>query len=143
MKIEDVIGGTSRLVVTVDPGDTIADAVDLLKEHLIGAVVVSVDNKSIVGIMSERDVVRHLAHEQEGTLRLSVADLMTHKVSTCVVDDDAEATMALMTAGRFRHMPIVDNDGELCGIVSLGDLVAARLRQLEKENTELLRDTAT
>jgi CBS domain-containing protein len=132
MLVSDVIGGTSRNVVTVQPGDTIADAVDLLKEFGIGAVVVSDNGKSVDGIMSERDVVRHLAAEQEGTLRLKVEDLMTAKVSTCQLGDQLETIMSRMTAGKFRHMPIVDDQGALIAIISLGDLVNARLRELEQ-----------
>ncbi len=137
MRVKDVPSSTSRTVVTIEPSETIADTVYLLKEHSIGAVVVSNDKKRILGIISERDVVRHLALEQEGTLRVKVEDLMTETVSTCQADDDVEATMLVMTNGRFRHMPIVDANDELCGIVSLGDLASARLQDLESENIEL------
>lgn len=129
--IRDVLGGDSRAVVTVQPGETIRDAVDLLNENRIGAVVVTVDDTRIVGILSERDVVRHLGREQEGTLRLRVEDLMTDDVEVCQLDDLIEPTMSKMIEGRFRHMPVVGEDGGLCGIVSLGDLVFARLRELE------------
>lgn len=137
MRVKDVPGSSGRTVVTVEPSETIADVVDLLKEHSIGAIVVSQDNKSILGIISERDVVRHLAREQEGTLRLKVEDLMTENVLTCHLDDDLEATMLVMTNGRFRHMPVVDSNNDLCSIISLGDLVGARLEALEAHNTEL------
>lgn len=137
MIVSDVIGGTSRNVVTIAPADTIADAVDLLKEYGIGAVVATSDGRTIEGIMSERDVVRHLANEQEGTLRLRVEDLMTGNVSTCRMSDQLESIMARMTAGKFRHMPIVDEAGELIGIVSLGDLVNARLRELEQLTAQI------
>ena len=139
MRVDDVIDESSQRVVTVRPDETIADAVDLLKEHSIGAVVVSEDGRGIDGIISERDVVRHLATEQEGTLRLRVEELMTSTVSTCSGGDDAHETMATMTAGHFRHMPVVDAGGHLCGIVSLGDLVQARLRELEDEAKNLRR----
>jgi CBS domain-containing protein len=142
MRVKDVFGSTARAVVTIEPSETIADVVDLLKEHSIGAIVVSLDNKSILGIISERDVVRHLAREQEGTLRVKVEDLMTEQVTTCQLDDDVEATMLVMTAGRFRHMPIVNSSNELCGLVSLGDLVKARLQALEAENIELREPNA-
>lgn len=129
--IRDVLGGPSRPVVTVGPDETIRDAVDLLNEHRIGAVVVTVDRSAIVGILSERDVVRHLGREQEGTLRLRVEDLMTQEVQTAGLNDLIEPAMAKMIDGRYRHMPIVSDDGRLCGIVSLGDLIFARLRELE------------
>jgi CBS domain-containing protein len=131
MLIEEVTGPTSTEVITCTPRDTIADVVDLLKEYSIGAVVVSTDGKAIAGIISERDVVRHLATEQEGTLRLRVEELMTENVLTCKVADDIETVMATMTGGHFRHMPVVDGAGSLVGIVSLGDLVDARLTELE------------
>ena len=137
MRIADVPGATTRSVVTIEPSDTIADAVYVLKEYSIGAVVVSGDDKKILGIISERDVVRHLALEQEGTLRVKVEDLMTENVKTCRLDDEVEAAMTVMADGHFRHMPIVTADDELCGIVSLGDLAGARLDHLEAE----LRDS--
>ena len=142
MRVQDVPGSTTRAVVTIEPSDTIADTVYLLKEHSIGAVVVSSDDKKILGISSERDVVRHLALEHEGTLRVKVEDLMTENVTTCQLDDDVEATMLVMTAGRFRHIPIVNSDNELCGIVSLGDLADARLKDLEAQNLELREPSA-
>lgn len=135
--IESVLGGSSKPVITVAPDETIADAVDLLNDNQIGAVVVTPDKARIVGILSERDVVRHLAREQEGTLRLRVEDLMTEDVMVCHLTDQIERTMATMISGRFRHMPVVDGHGALCGMVSLGDLVFARLNELEKQNLEL------
>ena len=142
MQVKDVAGSSGRTVVTVEPSETIADVVDLLNEHSIGAIVVSEDDKNILGIISERDVVRHISREQEGTLRLRVEDLMTENVMTCQLDDDLEATMRIMTNGRFRHMPVVDSNNELSSIVSLGDLVGARLEALEAQNTELQGRTA-
>lgn len=142
MRVKDVPSSTARAVVTVEPSETIADTVYLLKEHSIGAVVVSRDKKNILGIISERDVVRHLALEQEGTLRVKVEDLMTKHVLTCQLEDDLEATMLVMTNGHFRHMPIVNSSNELCGIVSLGDLASARLQDLEAQNIELREPTA-
>lgn len=142
IQIESVLGGSSKPVVTIDPGETIADAVDLLNDNKIGAVVVTANKTRIVGILSERDVVRHIAREQEGTLRLRVEDLMTEDVTVCQLTDQIEPTMAAMISGRFRHMPVVNADDELCGMVSLGDLVFARLNELEKQNLEL-RDQQT
>ncbi len=140
--ILDVLGGKSKAVITVAPDETIADAVDLLNDNKIGAVVVTPDKTNIVGILSERDVVRHLAREQEGTLRLRVEDLMTEDVRVCQLADQIESTMATMVAGRFRHMPVVDSEDALCGMVSLGDLVFARLSELERQNLELRQSGA-
>lgn len=142
MQVSDVVGDDIRTVVTADPSDTIGDTVDLLEEFSIGAVVVTDDGRTILGIISERDVVRHLVREQEGTLRLKVEDLMTSNVSTCRLADDVESAMATMTNGHFRHLPIVTDDDELCGIVSLGDLAQARLTDLESQNSKLRDATA-
>lgn len=133
MRVGDVPGVAGRAVVTVEPDDTIADVVFMLKEHAIGAVVVSGDGRKILGIISERDVVRHLVLEHEHTLRVKVEDLMTEDVSTCRLDDELDATVGVMTRGRFRHMPVVDDTGALVSIVSLGDLVDARMKNLEAE----------
>ena len=83
--------------------------------------------------LSERDIVRSLVREQEGTLRLRVEDLMTTGVATCQLDDTMESAMETMTSGHFRHLPVVTADGTLDGIVSLGDLVKLRLAELEEQ----------
>jgi len=126
MRISDAAGPFPTTVYTVKPGDTIADTVDLLAEYGIGAIVVTSDDTTVEGIISERDIVRFLAHEQEGTLRIPVEDLMTRKVITCSPGDDVDTIIKTMLDGRFRHMPVVD-DGGLCGLVSLGDLAGARI----------------
>lgn len=127
MMISEATDELPATVHTVKPGDTIADTVDLLAEYGIGAVVVTTDGSAVDGIISERDIVRFLAHEQEGTLRIKVEDLMTRTVITCAPTDDIDAVIAIMLNGRFRHMPVVDDTGKLCGLVSLGDLAGARL----------------
>ncbi len=127
MMIADAAGPFPRTVYTVKPGDTIADTVDLLAEHGIGAVVVTSDGTSVDGIISERDIVRFLAQEQEGTLRIKVEDLMTRKVVTCSPTDEIDTIIGQMLTGRFRHMPVVDDATGLCGLVSLGDLAGARI----------------
>lgn len=136
MDISDIVGDGTR-VITIQPRDTIADSVDLLNEFGIGAIVVSKDGSVINGIISERDIVRHLAREQEGTLRLKVEDLMTESVSTCQLTTSIDDVMSLMTEGRFRHAPIVDDAGALIGLISLGDMVKARLVELEERALEL------
>lgn len=113
----------------------------MLTEYDIGAVIVTIDGRTINGILSERDVVRSIAREHENTLRVFVEDLMTRCVATCRLEDDIDTVMATMIAGHFRHMPIIDEVNQLCGIVSLGDLAAARLRDLEAQN-RLLRELA-
>ena len=127
MMISDALGPNPRVVRTAEPGDTIGDVVDLLAEFGIGAVVVTGDGADIAGIISERDIVRHLAHEQEHMLRIKVEDLMTSNVITCAADDAVDDVARIMLNGRFRHMPVVDESGALVSMVSLGDLVEARL----------------
>lgn len=139
MLISEVVGPLQPVVRTVKPRDTIADTVDILSEYSIGAVVVTTDGRAINGIISERDVVRYLAHEQEGTLRVHVEDLMTRTVATCQLEDDVDVVLATMIDGHFRHMPIVDADNALYGIASLADLSTARVADLQSQN-RLLRE---
>jgi len=139
MLISDVIGPLPRPVRTVLPRDTIADTVDMLAEYDIGAVVVTTDGRTINGIISERDVVKHLARELEGSLRVHVEDLMTCTVQTCTMHDNVEVVMAAMVDGHFRHMPVLDEHNAIHAIVSLGDLAACRLSDLQSQN-RLLRE---
>lgn len=141
--ISDLLGAEPPTVRTVKPRDTIADTVDMLAEYGIGAVVVTTDGRVINGIISERDVVRNLSRELEGTLRIPVEDLMTRNVSTCRPTDEIDAVMATMIAGRFRHMPVIDEHNALFAIVSLGDLADARLGALANENQQLRQMSGT
>ncbi|MDH3756008.1 MAG: CBS domain-containing protein, partial [Acidimicrobiia bacterium] len=110
MRIENILAHKGRRLATIDPDDRVSDAIDLLADWGVGALVVSSDKEHIDGIISERDVVRSLARENEWTLRLRVADLMTAEVVTCTVDDTVDSLMALMTENRIRHVPVVDGD---------------------------------
>lgn len=139
VQISEVVGTSAQLVWTVAPRDRIADVVDVLAEYNIGAVVVTTDGRVINGIISERDVVRSIAREQEGTLRVPVEDLMTRNVTTCRLGDEVDEVMATMIRGHFRHMPILNDHNGLCGLVSLGDLVDAKLQELTTQN-KLLQD---
>jgi CBS domain-containing protein len=132
MRISELLDGKGQRVATVDPADRVSDAIALLAEWGIGALVASADGKTIAGIISERDIVRSLAEEHEWTLRLRVDDLMTKTVVTCAPTDTVDSLMSLMTANRIRHVPVVEH-GELTGIVSIGDVVNIRLQELEAE----------
>ena len=132
MRISELLDTKGQRVATVDPGDRVSDAIALLAEWGIGALVASADGKTIAGIISERDIVRSLAEEHEWTLRLRVDDLMTKSVVTCAPNDTVDSLMSLMTANRIRHVPVVEA-GELLGIVSIGDVVNIRLQELEAE----------
>jgi CBS domain-containing protein len=124
-------------VFTLGPTATVGEAVTALADHGIGALVVSGDGKKIAGIVSERDVVRALAEDREGLLSRPVSEIMSSEVSTCSPGDDTDMLMAAMTKGRFRHVPVVRN-GELAGLVSIGDIVKSRIGELEKDRKELV-----
>ncbi len=136
MHVESILKAKGTKVLTVSPHATIADAVELLSRHGIGAVVVSGDGASVVGILSERDVVRALAKGGTGVLEQKVASLMTVDVFTCDPDDTVGEIMSMMTTRRIRHLPVL-RDGKLSGIVSIGDAVKYRLEEIELEASSL------
>ncbi len=136
MRINEVLAGKpSRDVITITPQATVRELIGLLAEHNVGALVVSSDGSSIDGIVSERDVVRRL-HEDEKVLNLTVGTIMTSDVETCTGDQHVNELMQVMTARRFRHLPVVA-DGKLVGIVSIGDVVKHRMSELEFERDQL------
>ena len=124
-------------LVTVTPDSLVSDAVRLLAERRIGAVVVSADGTSPDGILSERDIVRELGRSGAEVLERTVGDVMTRNVSTCVCAEDALTVLQRMTDGRFRHLPVVDDHGKMLGVVSIGDAVSARLKELSAEKEAL------
>ena len=123
-------------VVTSPPSLLISEAAKILSEKRIGTLVISKDGKSPDGILSERDIVRELGTAGSGCLDLTVDKLMTTKLVTCSRDDRADAVLQKMTEGRFRHMPVLE-DGNLVGLISLGDVVKARLKELSMEKDAL------
>ena len=123
-------------IVTIGSAATVGDAAKLLAEKRIGALVVSDDGKKPVGILSERDIVRELGKQGPGILAAPISELMTRKVSTCVTGDDANTVLERMTAGRFRHMPVMEA-GQMVGLISIGDVVKARLDELAMEKDAL------
>lgn len=123
-------------VVTSAPSMLISDAARMLSEKRIGTLVISKDGKTPIGILSERDIVRELGRQGAGCLTMTVDKLMTTKLVTCSRDDRADAILQQMTHGRFRHMPVLD-DGVLVGLISLGDVVKARLSELSMEKDAL------
>ncbi|MEW9918592.1 CBS domain-containing protein [Marimonas sp. MJW-29] len=123
-------------VVTAAPGMLVSEAAKILADKRIGTLVISSDGKTALGILSERDIVRELGNQGGGILSLSVDKLMTSKLVTCTRNDRADEILQTMTDGRFRHMPVIE-DGELVGIVTLGDVVKARLTELAMEKNAL------
>jgi CBS domain-containing protein len=135
VRVRDIIGAKGNDVASVSPEDSIEDAVRLLSEWRVGALVVSSEEGSLDGVLSERDVVRHL-HGGADTLQRRVGELMTSEVVTCAPDDTIADLMELMTERRIRHLPVVEDEA-LIGIVSIGDVVKARLAELEDERKHL------
>jgi CBS domain-containing protein len=123
-------------VVTVPPTMTISEAARILSERGIGTVVVSKNGSSADGILSERDIVREIGARGAGCLTNTVDTLMTTKLVTCASNDQADEVLKKMTEGRFRHMPVVEN-GAMLGLISLGDVVKARLMELAMEKDAL------
>ncbi|EPX79132.1 CBS domain-containing protein [Litoreibacter arenae] len=123
-------------VVTIAPGAAVSDAAKILSDRKIGSVVVSSDNKTALGILSERDIVREIGQRGSVCLSETVESMMTSKLVTCVSSDRADNILATMTEGRFRHMPVVEN-GEMIGLITLGDVVKARLSELAMEKDAL------
>jgi CBS domain-containing protein len=137
MLIADVLRSKGHDVVKIRPADSVALAVGKLAEHRIGALVVENQWMKLVGIFSERDFVNAIAHHGAATLGLEVQQLMSSRVISCRSDDRIDAALAAMTLAKIRHLPVVD-DGQLRGIVSIGDLVKHRLDEKELEANVLL-----
>ncbi|HZG90408.1 MAG TPA: CBS domain-containing protein [Pseudonocardia sp.] len=135
MRIADVLRNKGNEVATVGPDATVAELVGVLDEHNVGALPVVEDGR-LIGIVSERDVVRRLHVEGPALLGCRVADIMSTSVTTCSPGDGVTDLARIMTTRRFRHMPVVADDA-LIGIVSIGDLVKARIDQLEAEREQL------
>ncbi len=123
-------------VLTIKSGDTISAAAAILSEKRIGALVVSDNGKSVDGILSERDIVREIGKNGVGCMSNCVRELMTSSVIACAPGDSVISLMGKMTDGHFRHMPVME-DGALIGVVSIGDVVKARIDAMEAENAAL------
>jgi CBS domain-containing protein len=137
MKVTEILHGKGTDVVTIWPGASLLSAVDRMAKRNVGALVVVDDNK-VVGVLAERDVVHALAASPAGALSVVVADVMSHRLITCRPDDRLADLMSVMTEHRVRHLPVIEK-GRLVGVVSIGDLVKARLAELEFESN-VLRD---
>lgn len=137
MRIHEVMGAkvAHHEVVSISPDASVADLIDLLSEHNIGAVIVSADGQSIAGIVSERDVVRKIK-AIDSILSAPVSAIMTTEVHTCASEDVLDEIRQLMTEQRVRHVPVVD-DGALIGVVSIGDVVKSHINQVEYECDQL------
>lgn len=123
-------------VETISPGTTVAQAAEMLSTKRIGALVVSEDGETLGGILSERDVVRELGRRGAACLSETVDGIMTSRITTCTEDETADSVLAKMTDGRFRHMPVLDGS-KMVGLISIGDVVKARLSELAMERDAL------
>ena len=138
MTVSIILAGKGRDVLTIEPNATLADAVNLLAEKRIGALVILGADRRIVGILSERDIVRVLGERGATVLEEPVSQVMTRKVVTCKETDTVAELMEMMTKGKFRHLPVVDS-GKVVGLISIGDIVKRRVQEYESEQ-EALRD---
>lgn len=136
MSVARILNTKGRAVITISEDDTLRVATRLLAQHRIGAVVIVEADGSIKGILSERDIVRALAEGGGGALDANVGAHMTRRVVSCTPDASLNQVMELMTAGKFRHIPVTI-DGRLDGMISIGDVVKYRLAQLEHESASL------
>ncbi|MFD3701670.1 CBS domain-containing protein [Nocardia sp. NPDC058658] len=137
MRISEILRHKGTTVTTVPPQTTVRDLLSALAAHNIGAVVVSPDGGQIAGIVSERDVVRHLHAHGAELLDRPVSDIMTARVRTCGPDDDVSSLRDVMTEHRIRHMPVVESE-RLIGIVSIGDVVKSEITELAAEREHLV-----
>ena len=142
MTVKAILEKKGHDVFTLSPNDQLAAAVALLAEHRIGALVITNGDRKIVGILSERDIVRVLHKEGAAALEQTVRAAMTPKVNICNENHTVNEVMEIMTRGRFRHLP-VEKDGQLDGIISIGDVVKRRIEDVEKEAEEIRSYIAT
>jgi CBS domain-containing protein len=138
MTVKAILTNKGSNILTIEPTADVAAAARILAERRIGALVVTGPERRVIGIVSERDLVRVLAERGPAALDLALTEVMTRKVATCSPADTISSIMERMTDGKFRHVPVVEQ-GRLAGIISIGDVVKYRLHQMEREQ-EALRD---
>jgi CBS domain-containing protein len=142
MNVKSILAAKKRNlggdIVSIEPTASLAAAAKSLSAHRIGAILIRGPGGRLAGILSERDIVRALSEHGADALALSVGQVMTREVATCGEDDSCASIMERMTAGKFRHLPVIA-DGELVGLVSIGDVVKQRVEEIESES-EAMRD---
>jgi CBS domain-containing protein len=137
MSIQNILDRNRTEVVTIRPTDTVKDAADRMRAHSIAALVVK-SGAAITGLISDREIVHAVSRYGERALRMAVLEIVNHPAITIAPEDTLKRTMSLMTHHRVRHLPVIA-DGNLVGIVSIGDVVKHRLEDLETESN-VLRD---
>ena len=138
MNVKTILAAKGGDVISIEPTATLAAATQLLSKHRIGAVVICGAGGRLAGILSERDIMRAISEHGAEALNMQVGQVMTRNVLTCSEDDSISDIMERMTAGKFRHLPVV-TDGRLAGLVSIGDVVKQRVEEIERES-EAMRD---
>lgn len=137
MNVSNLLATKGHDVATVSRERSVSDALEVLRERDIGALVVTALNEPLAGIISERDIVRALARQGGAALELTVHELMTSNVSVCDETTSLTSLMGLMTSQHIRHVPVIRGD-QVVGLVSIGDVVKARFDELEHEKQELI-----
>jgi CBS domain-containing protein len=136
MTVKAILSKKGNAVVTIQPSATLAEAAKLLGEHRIGAVIVADAEERVVGMLSERDIVRTLAARGAAVLQAGVEEVMTRRVVTATEADTVGEIMERMTTGKFRHVPVLAGE-RLVGVVSIGDVVKYRLEEVERESSAM------
>lgn len=136
MLVSQILRSKAPGVITIVPEASLREAAELLADRRVGALIVSPDGKKVAGIISERDLVRELGKRGTECLDDSVQKVMTRQIYGCKPEDQADQVLRIMTDRRFRHMPVMQGD-EMIGVISIGDVVAARLKELETEKDAL------
>jgi len=142
MNVEHILRSKGRTVVSIESNRTLGEAARLLSERKIGAILVGDAFRPVLGILSERDIVRAVAARGAAALNEPVSSVMTEKVVTCTGASAIQEVMEMMTDGKFRHVPVVEG-GKLVGIISIGDVVKNRLAEMEAESQAMREYIAT
>ena len=136
MIVKAILSAKGSDVISIEPTATLETAVRTLADHRIGAMLVLGTDRRVIGILSERDIVRVLAEQGAGVLSQPLSQVMTRKVVTCNSSDTIGVIMERMTAGKFRHLPVIEQE-QVIGIISIGDVVKYRLQEMEHESAAL------
>ena len=136
MTVKTILATKGSNVLSIEPTASLEAAVAMLAKHRVGALLVLGPDRRVIGILSERDIVRALAERGAGALKEPLAQTMTRKVVTCSQSDTVGALMERMTIGKFRHLPVIEQD-QLVGIISIGDVVKLRVQEMEQESAAL------
>jgi CBS domain-containing protein len=136
MTVKAILGGKGAGVFSIEPTATVETAIKTLGKHNIGALLVLGPDRRVIGILSERDIVRALGEHGAGVLTQPLSQVMTRKVVTCGQTETVGTIMERMTTGKFRHVPVIEED-QVVGVISIGDVVKYRLHEMEQESAAL------